>query len=132
MTSYTDNADYLTRLVAKTRRDDAVVLAGYGDCRASEADSARLLWALLARWPAGHFDELNVAVEAPDSPGLLAALGFMGPKVRRCGGYRMLTRDSERDVLRWVLSVVERDIGGLRLVRDAIGWCSVEIVGSRQ
>jgi len=124
--------DYLTRLVAKTRRDDANLIARYGLYPASESDSAALLWALLARWPRDQFDEFNVAIAALHSPELMKALDFMRPTIRRLYGRRMLSRASERDVLRWILTIAGRDVGGLMLDRNRGGWCTVEIVGRWQ
>jgi hypothetical protein len=123
--------DYFGGLAAKTRRDDAELLARHGGCGASDADSARLLAALLEKWPEGHFDEVNIVVSAPRSPPLMAALDFLNPKVRRVAHSPMLSQKNERDVLRWLLSVAAREIGGLRLRRSAIGWCDVEVIGDR-
>jgi hypothetical protein len=127
-----DSSDYLSRLAAQTRRDDVELVARHGGCRPSDADSTALLAALFQRWPDGHFDETNIAVSAPRSPRLLAALGFLNPRVRRVAHNPMLSGQTERDLLRWMLTIRGRDIGGLRLDRDPIGWCSVSVVGRAQ
>jgi hypothetical protein len=62
----------------------------------------------------------------------LTALGFLGPRVRRVDGYAVLSRQNERDFLRWTLGVAGREIGGLRLDRNSIGWCKVTIAGRQQ
>jgi hypothetical protein len=121
--SNSDN--YLSRLITKTRRDDADLIARHGILSAAAADSARLLSALLQHWPEGHFDEVNVAVSAPRSPALMATLGFIDPKVRRVAGWPQLSRENQRDFLRWGLGVAGREIGGVRLERDPFGWCDV-------
>ena len=123
--------DYLTRLVAKTARDDAALLDRFGPIRVSDADSAELLRALLDRWPFGHFDELNVAVDAPYDRRLRRALAPIVGRVRTrkdWGGGR-LSDANKRDVLRWLLAVEGRPLDGLVLARDAIGWCDIEPVG---
>jgi hypothetical protein len=122
--------DYIGRLIAKTAREDATLLAACGYCRARDEDSAELLRALADIWPITTFDELNIATKAPGNTRLLRALAFLGPQVRRFGGGPMLARGNVRDITRWLLMVAGREIGGLRLRRDAIGWC--EIVGGRQ
>jgi len=126
--------DYLTRLVARTRRDDAALIARYGLYPASDSDSAQLLWALLAQWPHDQFDEVNIAVAAPYSRRLMAALGFMRPTIRRLPGssWKTLSRESRSDVLRWILTIASCELGGLLLDRNRGGWCTVEIVGRRQ
>jgi hypothetical protein len=126
--------NYLAQVVAKTRRDDAELLAQYGEYRCSDADSASLLWALTAHWPRDQFDELDIAVDAPYSRPLLAALSFMKPTVRRIPGsaWRQLTAETKRDVWRWMLGVEGRDSGGMKLDRNRGGWCQIAIVGRRQ
>lgn len=124
--------DYLAAVVANTRRDDTKLIAEHGPYQCSEADSGRLLWALLARWPHDQFDELNVAIDAPHSPQLMAALSFMQPRVRRRHRMRMLSKENQGDVWRWLITVAGRDINGLRLERNLIGWCEVAIAGRVQ
>ena len=121
--------DYFTRLVAKTKRDDSDLIAQYGPLGASEEDSGALLRALFRRWPTDQdeFDELNIATAAPYDERLRQALAdFLELRYCRRGGGRALSQKNERDVLRWILGVVGRDIGGLRLRRNAAGWCRVE------
>jgi len=120
---------YFDRLAAKTRRDDGALLARFGPLDAPPAASAELLAALWATWPAGHFDETNIATMAPSNPHLMRALRFLSAKTRYYAGGRVLLQRNERDILRWILAVDGRDIGGLRLERDALGWCTVEFVG---
>jgi hypothetical protein len=40
-------------------------------------------------------------------------------------GGRRLSRANELDRWRWFLAVAGREIGGVRLQRDPIGWCSI-------
>jgi hypothetical protein len=122
----TADVDYLSRLIAKTRRDNAALLSPFGPHSADDDDSGELLRALRERWPLDDFDEINVATAAPFDPRLKRALGFLGPRVRHFGGGLMLSKDNERDITRWVLTVAGREIGGLRLVRDPLGWCSAD------
>ena len=124
--------DYLARLVAKTRRDGAALLARFGPYPADDEDSAALLLALAEAWPADTFDELNIGIEAPYQPRLARALGFLGPlRAHHSGGGLRLSRNNERDVLRWMLGVAGREVGGLRLERNAIGWCRVKRVAGQ-
>lgn len=124
---------YLAAVIAKTRRDDAALIAKYSRYPCGDGDSGQLLWALLAQWPHDQFDELNVAIDAPRSPQLMAALRFMRPKIQRQRGtVWMLSSETERDVLRWILGVAGREVGRLRLDRTPAGWCTVEVAGRRQ
>jgi len=92
---------------------------------ATDEQSAALLAALYAQWPDIHFDETNIAMAAPRSPDLLAALGFLNPKTRKVLNRPTLTAATERAVVIWFVSVAGREIGGLMLRRDRIGWCDV-------
>jgi hypothetical protein len=116
---------YITRLVAKTQRDDRALLLEFGPLYADDDDSAELLRALLARWPLSDFDETNVATAAPYDPRLKRALGFINPRTRHHGGGLSLSAENQRDVWRWLLTIDGREIGGLRLTRDPIGWCEI-------
>ena len=120
-----------THMAAKTRRDDAALLARFGVLLASDRDSATLLWALAERWPRDKFDEINVGVEAPaNRPMKRAVEGVIGAaRIRQSGGGPRLSARNERDVVRWMLGTVGRLIAGLVLVRDQIGWCDVIAAG---
>jgi hypothetical protein len=118
--------DWPRRLVAATRRQDAAVLRKYGPLHAPGEASAALLRALKRRWPTDTFDELNIATAAPYEPvlrdtveGVIGRAGIVGRPPR-------LDRDNERDLWRWFLGIAEIEIDGLRLHRDAIGWCRVQ------
>jgi hypothetical protein len=121
--------EYFSRLISKTKRDDAVLLTRYGPLDIPAAASAELLTALWAVWPSGHFDETNISTMAPRNPRLLRALRFLPAKTRQYAGGRALLQKNERDVLRWILTVEGLDIGGLRLERDPFGWCDIAFVG---
>jgi hypothetical protein len=114
---------YITRLVAKTRRDDVALLARLGPLYAD--DDAELLRSLYARWPLDYFDQTNIATEAPYNARMKRALGFLGPRVRHHGGGLSLSAENERDVWRWLLTIAGRELDGLRLTRDVIGWCEI-------
>jgi len=123
--------DYFVQLVAKTKRDDANLITRCGPVVASDEASSVLLLALSQHWPTDEheFDELNIATAAPYDERLRRALAdFLELRYCRRGGGRALTQKNERDVLRWILGVVGRDIGGLHLRRNAAGWCRVEVV----
>jgi hypothetical protein len=86
---------------------------------------ARLLRALREQYPDGHFDDVNIAIDAPRSPDLLRALDFLSPLAidrRR----RSLSNRSREAVERWIENVEGSTVDGLYLRRDRIGWCSVE------
>jgi hypothetical protein len=92
------------------------------------AADARLLRALREQYPEGHFDEINISIDALRRPELLAALSFIGPKIDR--RRRALSHRSREAVEQWIENVAERDIGaGLYLRRDRRGWCYIERVG---
>jgi hypothetical protein len=114
-------------MAAKTRREDAQLLAQFGPLLASDQSSAALLWALAAKWPTDKFDEINVGVEAPYNRAMKRAVeGVIGlVRTRQSGGGLRLSARNERDLLRWFLSIIGRPIDGLVLVRDPIGWCDV-------
>lgn len=123
-------AEYFRRLIQRTRRDDAALMARFGPVGVGDGASAELLRALAARWPLDRFDEINIAVEAPYNPRMKRALAFLGPvRVTQGGGGRVLSARNMRDVTRWILTIAGRDIDGLMLVRDPIGWCEIETVG---
>ncbi len=112
-------------VAAKTRRDDAALLARHGVLTAADRASAALLWALAAKWPTDKFDEINIGTEAPYNRSMKRAVeGVIGAmRIRQSGGGPRLSAQNERDVLRWMLGIVGRPIDGLVLVRDPIGWC---------
>jgi hypothetical protein len=84
-----------------------------------------LLRALRERYPDGHFDEHNVAVDAPKSPEFLDALSFLDVKVdlRR----RALSFRSHEAIAGWLKRVegCRADGLGLYLTKDRIGWARV-------
>jgi hypothetical protein len=82
-----------------------------------------LLKALREQYPSGHFDEVNVGIDAATSPELLRALDFLAPKIDR--RRRALSFSSKETVARWLDRVEGRPIGGLSLDRDRRGWCYV-------
>jgi hypothetical protein len=91
----------------------------------SEVDAC-LLWELREQYPTGHFDEINVAIDAVRRPALLDALGFLEPKIDR--RRRTLSHHSTAAVKMWIDRIADRDIGGgLYLRRDGVGWCHVEV-----
>jgi len=104
-------------------------MARLGPIVASGDASAVLLAAPHRRWPTDEFDEINIAVAAPYRPEMMAALRFLGQLRidRRPHGRLRLSAGNERDVLRWMLGIVGREIGGLRLDRNPGGWCTVTI-----
>jgi hypothetical protein len=117
--------DYISRLIEKTARDDRA-LRRLGGLPVDDDDSAALLSVLFARWPHDQFDEVNIAVNAPYEEAMLAAVTPIIGKskiVQRCG--KSLSPDNERDICRWLLSVAGREIGGYRLERNRIGWCTI-------
>ena len=118
-------------MAAKTRRDDAALLARFGPLLADDRASAALLWALAAKWPTDKFDEVNIGVEAPfNRPMRRAVEGVIGAvSIRQSGGGPRLSARNERDLWRWFLGIVDRPIDGLVLVRDPIGWCDVVPTG---
>jgi hypothetical protein len=85
---------------------------------------ARLLRALCERYPDGHFDEHNIAVDAPGSPDLLDALDFLEAKIDR--RRRALSHRSHEVLARWLDQIEGRPVDGFLLRRDRIGWCQVE------
>jgi hypothetical protein len=89
--------------------------------------SVILLRALHERWPDDHFDEWNISACFPRSPTLLATLGFLNPKVVDKVN-PTLTSASGRRVERWLIDIAGRELGGLRLDRDVLGWCRVRVV----
>ena len=122
--------NYLAALAEKTRREDVTLIAEHGQLKSSEADSFALFSALWHCWPTDKFDEDDIAWEAPRDPQLWRALAaVIGPlRARRRYGRMSLSNNNKQDALRWILSTVGKEIGGLRLVRDPIGWCDVVIV----
>ena len=119
--------DYLARLARKTQRDDDQLLRKYGPLIVDDHTSYRALLALRDEW-AEKFDEYDIARDAPHSERLFKALRFVEPRpTRRISGAPHLTSRNERDIWRWLLSVRDRDIYGLKLVRDPGGWCDVVI-----
>jgi hypothetical protein len=94
-------------------------------------NDAALLRALHERFPEGHFDEWHVAANFPRSPALLATLAFLRPVVQDKVN-PVLTGPATTRVARWLMEIAGYEIGGLRLDRDPIGWCTVVPVGSRQ
>jgi hypothetical protein len=85
---------------------------------------AILLKALREQYPTGHFDECNIAIDAPGSPDLLGALAFLDVKVdarRRALGPR-----SHEVVVGWLDRVEGLPVDGLLLKKDPIGWCRVQ------
>jgi hypothetical protein len=89
----------------------------------------RLLHALYRTYPDGHFDEVNISIDAVRSPELLTALAFLDPKIDR--RRRSLSARSIEAVRMWLERIEERDTGsGLQLRRDLRGWCSVEASGA--
>jgi hypothetical protein len=63
-------------------------------------------------------------------PQLLAALAFLGCReIRGRRRWRRLTSCSTRAVDAWLRWVEGREIAGLRLDRDRIGWCRIAPVG---
>lgn len=121
--------DYISALIEKTQRDDAA-LQRLGPVQIGDDASAAMLGALSARY-SGTFDEFNVRLDAPENERLMRAVrAITTPKVGRLAGEKALSAANERDLLRWLLSVAGRDIGGLRLERDMIGWCTVEKNGA--
>jgi hypothetical protein len=93
--------------------------------------NAVLLRALHERWPDGHFDEWNISANFPRSPALLATLAFLRPVVRDKVN-PTLTSASGRRVERWLIDIAGYEIGGLRLERDVLGWCTVVVVEPRR
>jgi hypothetical protein len=85
---------------------------------------ARLLRALRAKYPHGHFDEFNIGIDGWLDRDLLDALAFLGPTIDR--RRRALGRRSREAVERWIERVEGRPIDGLALRRSRIGWCYVE------
>jgi hypothetical protein len=85
----------------------------------------RLLRALYQQYPDGHFDEINVGIDAARSPKLLTALTFLDPKIDQ--RHRSLSRRSQTVVAKWIERIEGRTIGGLLLTRDRIGWCQVVV-----
>jgi len=117
--------EYFTALIEKTRRDDLAALRRPAD-RVTDAASARLVAALAAQWgPDAQFDELNCAIEAVSSTRLWEALAPFGFRWRR----PQLDKGAERRIERWLIVTAGRELGGLRLRRNAIGWCRIEAVG---
>jgi hypothetical protein len=88
---------------------------------------ATLLRALRERYPEGHFDEHNVAVDAPKSAELLRALDFLDAKVNR--RRRALSRRSAEILAGWLDRVEGLPVDGLHLAKDRRGWSRVEAVG---
>ena len=120
--------NYFMALIAQTRRKDAKLISRFGPYRVGAEASAELLQALRERWPADHFDELNIAIEALRDRRLWQALGFLSPLRKISFGGRRLCRRNERDITRWLLTVAGQNIGGLRLERDPCGWCDVAVL----
>jgi hypothetical protein len=89
------------------------------------AVDAALLRALLAQYPERKFDEVTIALDAPEQPQLMAALGFLEVKTNKRSN--MLNVRSRRRIALW-LGVAGRCAGGVRLERDRLGWCSVGAV----
>jgi hypothetical protein len=121
-------AEYFRQLIAKTRRDDAALLAR-DPLQVDDGDSLDLLRALAGLWPLDHFDEVNIAVTAPFHEPLKRALEPINPRFGQWGG-RALTLRSQRQARRWLLDLVGREIGSLRLTCDPLGW--FEFWGRRQ
>jgi hypothetical protein len=104
-----------------TRSDDRrAVVADYDlTC------SARLMQ-VIAEANFGYFDQYYISGRAFDDPAMLCALGFLSPKRRR--GLRMLSHASLQRVSTWIEWAEGRNLSGLVLRRDAIGWCRIEEV----
>lgn len=84
------NNEYFQNLIAKTRRDDALLALGPIQL-VDDENSAELLRALSGLWPLDHFDEVNVGVEAPYRPALRRTLEPICPRYGQWGGGRALT-----------------------------------------
>jgi hypothetical protein len=123
--------EYFRRLIEKTRRDDAALLARPPPL-VNDGASLNLLRALVAKWAFDAFDETNISVSAPYDPQLKRALEPINARFRNWAGGRALLRKNQRQVRRWLLALVGRDVGGMRLTRDALGWFEFEILGPRQ
>lgn len=93
-----------------------------------DAEAAELLRVLLDTFGEDRFDEINISVEAPYRPRLLAALHFLGPGITRRRGARSLTLSCQDRVARWLRNVADREIDGLVVRRDGIGWSEVHKV----
>ncbi len=122
-------AEYFRRLVEKTRRGDAALLTRVS-LQINDGDSLGLLRTLAWRWPLDRFDEISVAVAAPFCLPLRRALNPIHPRFGRWAGGAALLPTCHWKLRRWLLGLVGRDVGGLMLARDEIGW--FEFWGHRQ
>ncbi|MGH6968344.1 MAG: hypothetical protein ACREEL_00055 [Stellaceae bacterium] len=102
---------------------DADYTAAAGGCKRLAAD-ARLLRAIADVLGADTFDQYHVAVEAPRHPGLLCALSFLSPTIDR--RHATLSRRTTAVVARWLHGMLDRDVDGLRLECDRVGWFHIE------
>jgi hypothetical protein len=75
----------------------------------------------------GFFDRSNISANAyyGFSGELREALRFLDLRYDRC---KYLTGPSLNRLQRWIDKVAGLDIDGLRLVKNDIGWCTIEIV----
>jgi hypothetical protein len=87
------------------------------------ASDAALLRVLQDVYGDAHFDETNVSIDALRFPELLAALGFLSPKINR--RRRSLTDQSNRSVAKWLDRTQGWLVGRLALARDSRGWSYV-------
>ena len=76
---------------------------------------------------AGRFDEFSVAAHAAyERPGLLEALAAAGLEPRLTSKYGYLRPAAVGRVRRRLQALEGREIDGLKLVRDRIGWFEFE------
>jgi|ERR1700722_6669263 len=88
---------------------------------------AHLLRVLERTVTPGFFDRSNVSANAyyGFSGELREALRFLDLRYDRS---KYLTGPSLNRLQRWIDKVAGRDIDGLRLVKNDLGWCTIEIV----
>jgi hypothetical protein len=88
------------------------------------AADAAALRALAAEWPGGAaFDLSSIGGRAAASPRLRLGLAFLRPRL--VASWR-LDRGSRQRIGSWLGEIAGREVGGLRLERDRIGWCRIE------
>ena len=77
-----------------------------------------------------HFDASTIRTWVLDNKTLFDALAFLRRRPNKAdepAGRRRLNETSLRQIRRWFTRVEGRSIAGLVLVRDRLGWCSVNV-----
>jgi hypothetical protein len=70
-----------------------------------------------------NFDATMISYAAPERPELLDALAFLGARIVKRATSPRLRESSRAAADRWLRRHANTEIAGLRLERDAIGWC---------